>query len=155
MESLFRDIRFGIRALFNDKGFALTVLLTLAVCIAANTATFAVVNSVLLKPLPVREARRILIMGNQYPKAGTTISFFSGVADYYDRLRDVSVFEEQAMFQSGGRTIHTGGTPQRVAGMSVTPSLFRLLRTQPAVGRAFAEEEGVIGKEQKVILSDG
>src|SRR5712675_2290359 len=59
--SLLRDVKYGVRSLLRDKGFSLTVLVTLAVCIAANTATFAVVHSVLLKPLPVPEARRILI----------------------------------------------------------------------------------------------
>ena len=67
------------------------------------------VRSVLLKPLPVPEARRILIMGNQYPKAGTNISFQSGPADYYDRLRDVNVFSDQALFRTEGVTLDTGG----------------------------------------------
>ena len=50
----FRNLRHAIRSLMGDKGFTLTVVLTIAICIAANTATFAVVNSVLLKPLPCR-----------------------------------------------------------------------------------------------------
>jgi len=54
--------------LWRDKGFALTVLLTFSVCIAANTALFAIVNSVLLRPLPVAEANSILLMSNEYPQ---------------------------------------------------------------------------------------
>ena len=53
MESAFRNLRYAVRSLMGDKGFTVTVVLTIAVCIAANTATFAVVNSVLLRPLPV------------------------------------------------------------------------------------------------------
>src|ERR1017187_4931174 len=64
MESLLRDIRYGLRSLLNDKGFNFTVLLALPICIAANTAALAVVHSVLLKPLPVPGARSILIMSN-------------------------------------------------------------------------------------------
>ncbi len=71
MESLLRDVSYSTRSLLNDKSFTLTVVLTLAVCIGANTAIFAVVNSVVLKPLPVPESRRIVIMSNQYPRAGS------------------------------------------------------------------------------------
>src|SRR5439155_18058868 len=132
-------------------------MLTLAVCIAANTAIFTIVNSVLLRPLPVPESDRILLMANQYPKAGTGLTTFtnSGVADYYDRLRDVTVFEEQAMYNFTSQAIEIDNTPQRVRGMNATPSLFRLLRIPPALGRGFEESEGEIGAEQKVILSDG
>jgi len=153
--SLLRDVKYGVRSLLRDKGFSLTVLVTLAVCIAANTATFAVVHSVLLKPLPVPEARRILIMGNQYPKAGAVVGYNSGVPDYYDRIRDVSAFEAQAMFQQSSRTIEIEGAPQRIPAMAATPSLLPLLRVTPAVGRNFSPDEGEIGNDRKAILSDG
>ena len=60
MDSALRELRHAIRSLLADRGFTVTVVLTIAVCIAANTATFAVVNSVLLRPLPVQDARSIL-----------------------------------------------------------------------------------------------
>lgn len=68
MGNLFRDIRYGIRSLLREKGFSSTVLLTLAVCIAANAAIFAIVNSVVLRPLPVPNAREIVLTSNSYPK---------------------------------------------------------------------------------------
>jgi predicted permease len=156
MDNLLRDIRYSLRSLLKDKGFTTTVILTLAVCIAANTATFAVVYSVLLKPLPVPESNRILLMANQYPRAmsGKPGTNSSG-ADYYDRLRDIHVFEEQAMFNTTSRTVEINGVPERVLGMNATPSLFRLLRVSPAYGRAFTDPEGEIGAEQKLILSEG
>ena len=89
----------------------------------------------LLHPLPVPESDRILIMSNQYPAAGVGRSNNSGAPDYYDRLRDVTVFEEQAMFNFAGQTIEINGTPERIRGMAGTPSLFRLLRVAPAIGR--------------------
>src|ERR1700688_1988718 len=105
MGSAFRNLRHAVRSLMQDKGFTITVVLTIAVCIAANTATFAVVNSVLLRPLPVPEARSILLMANRYPKAGADSGYNSAIGDYYDRSRDVHVFSDQALFQVGGRTI--------------------------------------------------
>ena len=70
LENLIRDIKYGVRSLLRDKGFAATVMLTLAICIAAYTATFAIVHSVLLRPLPGPNADAIVLMSNQYPKAG-------------------------------------------------------------------------------------
>ena len=90
-------------------------------CIGANTAIFTIVNSVLLKPLPVPDSERILLMSNRYPNAGAAGSTNSGSPDYYDRLRDVHVFEEQAMYNFGGITIDINGTPQRVHWMTATP----------------------------------
>jgi predicted permease len=155
MISVFRDLRYAGRSLMGDKGFTVTVVLTIAICIAANTATFAVVNSVLLKPLPVPDARSVLLMANRYPKAGTEFGYNSASGDYFDRLRDVHAFSDQALFRTGGRTIEIQGTPQRVQGMEATPSLFPLLRISPAFGRAFSAAEGEPGADQKVILSDG
>lgn len=155
MGSAFRNLRHAVRSLMGDKGFTVTVVLTIAVCIAANTATFAVVNSVVLRPLPVPDARSILLMANRYPKAGADFGYNSASGDYYDRLRDVRVFSEQALFRTTGRTIDIQETPQRVTGMAVTPSLFRLLRVPPAFGRAFSDAEGEAGADHKAILSDG
>jgi hypothetical protein len=142
MTSFIRDIRFACKLLIKDRGYTATALLTLAVCIAANAAIFTIVNSVLLHPLPVPESDRILIMSNQYPAAGVGRSDNSGAPDYYDRLRDVTVFEEQAMFNLGGQTTEINGTPERIRTMAGTPSLFRLLRIAPAIGRIPTEEEG-------------
>ena len=104
MQTMFRDLKFGVRALLKDKGFSITVIVTLALCIGANTAIFAIVHSVLLRPLPVPGAEQILLMANQYPRAGVTVSRNSGAPDYYDRLKEVTVFQQQAMFNFGGQT---------------------------------------------------
>jgi len=152
---MIRGLRQATRSLARDKSFTLTVVVTIAVCIAANTAIFAVVNSVLLRPLPVPDAGSILVMANRYPKAGADFGYNSATGDYYDRMRDVNVFSEQALFRSGGRTIEIQGTPQRITGMQATPSLFRLLRVPPAYGRAFTDAEGEPGADQEAILSDG
>jgi predicted permease len=115
------------------------------------------VNSVLLKPLPVPDSNRILLMSNQYPNAGTGLQAYtnSGIPDYYDRLRDVKVYEEQAMYNGTNLAFDVNGAPELIHGMAATPSLFRLLRVSPVQGRIFDDSEGEIGNEQKVILSYG
>jgi predicted permease len=152
---LWRDLRVGARVLAKDKGFSLTTMLTLALCIGANTALFSVVHNVLLRPLPVPEPGRILLMSNQYPKAGAADSSNSGVPDYYDRLRETSVFSEQALFNHGSLAMGEEGLPVRVRVANVTPSYFRLMAVPPALGRPFAEDESAVGNEKKVVLSDG
>src|SRR5262247_4922974 len=108
------DVRVGLRLLWKDKAFTLTAALTLAVCIGANTALFSVVHNVLLRPLAVPESDRILLTSNAYPKAGADTLGYSGVPDYYDRLRDVTVFEEQALLNTRSRTNDQNGSPTRV-----------------------------------------
>ncbi len=159
MDTLLRDLRFATRLLWKDKSFATTVLLTLALCIVGNVAIFSVVHSVLLKPLPVPEPERILSIFNAYPAAtggggGRRSRSANAVPDYYDRLREVNVFAEQAFYNNGGFTVGGEGNPEQLLGWNVTPSFFRLLRVAPQQGRIFAEEEGEVGNEQKVILSD-
>jgi predicted permease len=153
LENLIHDIKHGARALRRDKGFAATVVLTLAICIAAYTVTFAIVYSVLLRPLPGPNADAIVLMSNEYPKAGFSDQTGSSAADYYDRLRAVTALEDQAMYRAVDQTLEVNGMPDQISGMAVTPSFFKLVGIPPAHGRAFTPEEGEIGNEQKVVLS--
>lgn len=148
-----KDLKLANRVLWKERGFTLTAILTLSVCIAANAALFSIVNSVILTPLPVPDSDRIVLIYNSYPRAGVERAG-NGVPDYYDRLRDLSdVFEEQALYNSSGLTIGEQGSPERVRAYSITPSFFRLLRVEAALGRTFLEEEGEPGNERKVVLS--
>ena len=94
------------------------------------------------------------LMGNAYPKAGAGDASNSGVPDYYDRLRETSVFEQQALFNHGSLSVDQDGTPARIDALNVTPSFFRLLRVPAALGRTFTDEEGEVGNEKRVVLSD-
>jgi predicted permease len=155
LDWLSRDLRTALRLLARDKAYSLTAVATLALCLGANTALFSVVHHVLLRPLPVPEPERILLMSNLYPRAGATDSSNSGVPDYYDRKREVTVLEEQALFNSTNVSLDQDGRPTRVRVMNVTPSYLRLMRTAPALGRPFSEDEGEVGNEKKLLLSDG
>src|SRR5258708_17138449 len=155
MDAFLLDLKYGVRSLWRDQGFALHVLLTFAVCTAANAALFAIVNSVVLRPLPVSDANSILILSNDYPNAGASGGNNSSSCDYFDRLREITVFESQAIFRPRNQTVELNGSPQQMRGMLVTPSWFKLLRVSPALGRGFTDEEGALGNDQKVILSHG
>src|SRR5262249_41047558 len=77
-----------------------------------------------------------------------------GVPDYYDRLRDLKAFEEQALFDHTSVAVDQQGTATRLAALEVTPSFFRVLHVSAVLGRTFTDEEGEVGKEKKVVLSD-
>ncbi len=139
--------------MWRDKGFAATAIVTLAVCIGANAAIFSVFHAVVLRPLPLPEPDRILSIFNRYPKAGVDRAS-NGVPDYFDRLRDVSAFEEQALYNTPRVSVGEKGSVEQLRAMNVTPSFFRLLRVPPLLGRAFSEEEGTPGKERQVVLSN-
>jgi predicted permease len=153
MFAMGNDIRVGLRLLWKDKAFSMTAAVTLALCIGANTALFSVVHHVLLKPLPVSESDRIVVIGNSYPGAGAATLGSVGVPDYYDRLRGTTVFEEQALYNGRNQNVDQNGTPTRVRVTQATPSFFRLLRVAPAIGRTFTEPDGEVGNEKKVVLS--
>jgi len=150
------DIRVGLRLLWKDKSFTATAALTLALCIGANTALFTVVHHVLLRPLAFPGAERIVLMSNHYPGAGVgDIGGNSSAPDYYDRLRETTVFDAQAMYNASDVSVDQNGTPTRVRIMNVTPSFFRVLQVAPRLGRMFTDAEGELGSEKEVILSYG
>lgn len=155
MEKLIRELKMAIRSLAHSKGYGLAVVITLSACVAVNVAIFAIVNSVLLRPLPVPNAQQIVLMSNRYPKAGVPDQYISASGDYYDRLKYVTALQDQAEFRVADQTLTINGMPEQTKGMIATPSMFALLQVQPVLGRAFTEAEGEIGSEQKVILSYG
>ena len=155
MDRLRQDLRFALRVLWKDRAFALTTIATLALCLAANVAIFAVVDNVILKPLPFDHPESLVRIFNSYPGAGVSGSD-NGVPDYYDRQRDMHALESIANFRQAGATI-TGpaGDAQRVLSLMATPSFFNVLRVQAYRGQVFTEEQGEIGHEKVVILSYG
>ncbi len=152
---MINDLRFGLKLLWKERAFSITALLTLALCIGANTAIFTVLNGVVLEPLPYPESDRVVTMYNIYPGVGVTDRGANGVPDYLDRKKLTGVFESVSLIGGSGYEADLGGSPQRILGEYVTPDYFRVLRTQPALGRAFTQEEATLGKENVAILSSG
>ncbi len=152
MDRLIQDLRFAFRLFRKDRAFALTTILTLALCIGANTAIFTIVRSVLLRPLPYPESERLVFLYEAFPGAGVERAGTS-VPNYFDRLAFTDVFESQALYQSRGFRVGQGAGAEGVASMSVSPSFFNVLKTAAARGRGFNEEEGTPGKNEVTVLS--
>ena len=154
MESLLQDLKFGLRLLWKEKGFTITALLTLSLCIGANSTIFSMINTVLLRSLPFENSGRLVTVFNSYPNAGAPIAS-NASGDYFYRRDGIEALGELGLYQYTVHTIGESGSPESVASMRVTPSLFPMLRTQPLTGRNFIEEEMDSGNEFKVILSYG
>jgi putative ABC transport system permease protein len=152
---LARDLKTSLRLLVKHRGYAATTVLTLAVCLGANAAIFTVVYAVLLRPLPIPDPGRIVAMGDVYPTITPNDILSNDAPSYFDRLTAVSTLEEQAMFTLWFDTLAIDGVSEEIRGMRATPSLFRVLQVNPALGRAFTDAEGQIGAERSIILSHG
>jgi putative ABC transport system permease protein len=152
VDTLRHDLKFAIRMLVKDRGFAVTTIVTLAVCIAANSALFTVVRSVLLRPLPYPESGRLVFSYDSFPGAGVDRAGTS-VPNYMDRLVLTDVFDSQALYQWSGYRVGQGAAAEGVSAMNVTPSFFHVLRASAAQGRLFTEDDGMPGRNRVVVLS--
>ncbi len=141
MDVILQDLRFAIRLLRRDKAFAVAVVLTLGLCLGANTAIFTIVRSVLIRPLPYPEADRLVLFYDGFPGAGVERAGTS-VPNYFDRAKLTDVLESTALYRWDGAKVGQGTSQEGVSSMDVTPSFFRVLRAQPARGRLFTEAEG-------------
>jgi len=152
METLLHDFRFALRLVWKDRVFSTAAILTLALCIGANTAIFTVVRSVLFRPLPYPDPGQIVTVYDGFPNVGAPRAGTS-VPNYLERRTAVEAFEESALYQSRGLNVGEGTGAERVSAMAVTPQFFRLLQVEAAVGRTFTDDEGEPGKDRSVILS--
>ncbi|GMV06278.1 MAG: hypothetical protein AMXMBFR53_25540 [Gemmatimonadota bacterium] len=153
VETLFRDVRFGLKLLVKERTFSATVLLTLGLCIGANVAIYSVIHAVLLEPLPFEEPERLVTVFNSYPGAGA-VRASNGSVDFFQRRANVPAFQEVALYQGSGSTVGEAGSADRVTSMRVTPSFFPLLGVEAALGRTFTEDEMEEANEYKVLLTD-
>jgi predicted permease len=154
MRTLLADMRFAFRIMVRDKVFAVGTILTLMICVGANAAIFAVVRSVLYRPVPYSDPDRLVFLYDSFPGAGVERAGTS-LPNYDDRLPFKDAFESQALFRPRGLDVGLAGSAERVRAMEVTPSFFHVLRTQPALGRAFSQADGTLGQHRKVILDYG
>jgi predicted permease len=147
------DLRHALRSLAKSPGFTTVALLTLALCIGANSAIFSVINAVLLKPYPWPDSDRLVYIHNTYPLMGLQRAGCS-IPDYLDRRNGVTALEESALVTIATFNLSADGQPDFLEGRRVTPSLFPLLKVTPALGRTFTEDEAQIGVGKMVVLSD-
>src|ERR1051325_10382925 len=150
MDTLFKDIRHGIRSLVKHPGFTAIAVITLALGIGANTAIFSVVNAVLLRPLPFDEPERIVWLWDTLPQLGTAPTSLPDFLGWKDQNRS---FAHLAAFQSGSMFVDAGdGTRDTRVGL-VTPDLFSVFHVSPILGRTFTEEETLPGRFRVAVLS--
>ena len=154
METLLKDIRYGIRSLLKRPGFTTVAVITLALGIGANSAIFSVVNAVLLRPLSYPESERIVIFDGINPAQGITLSNMS-VPDFVDWQSQNQVFEQMAGFVTGGSVLTNGDETERVRGTAATADFFPLMRTNAVKGRALQAEDSQKGRDNVVVLSYG
>lgn len=153
MRTLLQDVRYGIRMLWKARGFTFVAVLSLALGIGANTTIFSMVNGLLVRPLPYREAERLVIVAETKPKQGIEESSmsFPNVTDYKNRSRS---FESFAAFNRRHFNLAGENEPERVQGLSTSANLFATLGVMPAAGRDFLPEEDLPGAPPVVIISD-
>ncbi|MEY2575662.1 MAG: hypothetical protein QOF80_1149 [Verrucomicrobiota bacterium] len=155
MNTLFQDIRYGIRMLLKHKGFTAVAVLALGLGIGANTAIFSLVNGVLLRPLPFPGAERIIYIEGKNPAAGITDSNISYL-DFTDWSQQTDLFASTAAYWTGNANLGADGAePERVPRAGVTTGFFSVLGVQPVLGRTFVPEDDKPGTFTAAIISHG
>src|ERR1700723_600957 len=152
-DELGRQLRFAYRLLRKTPGFTITALLTLAVCLGANLTIFAVINSILLRPLPFSKSDRLVTIFNTYPKAGVDRDGAS-VTNYYERRGQIPAFASISIYRFETAIIGESGSTEREQVTRVSPVFFSTLGIGPMVGRAFKEEETSYETDNVVVISN-
>jgi putative ABC transport system permease protein len=154
MDTLWNDLCYGARTLFKNPGFMAVAVLSLAIGIGANSAIFSVINALLLRPLPYKDADRLAILWSRSPGLNVPQDWFSP-GQYLDIKTQNQVFDEVAISIGGSLNLTGQATPEHVDVARVSSSLFPLLGASSAYGRVFLPEEDEPGKPLAVILSNG
>ena len=152
METLLKDIRYGVRTLLKNRGFTAVALLALALGVGANTAIFSVVNAVLLRPLPFERSDQLVMVWEKRLQLGRVRNVVSP-PDFNDWRTQNQVFEDMAAFSGQGFNLGASTEPERIQGAGVSPSLFSILRARPRIGRTFQADEDKPGGNPVAIIS--
>src|SRR5579862_2049258 len=140
MNRIWVDLRYAIRTLLKSPGFACVAILTLAIGIGATVTIFSITNSVLLQPLPYRDADRLLSLSSTNRERGLTGMRVSYTK--YSRMRaQARTLDGIGGFFPLSSSLKTDGAPEAVDSAMTTPSLFELLNAVPVIGRNFSVQE--------------
>jgi len=154
LETLFQDLRFGLRMLWKRPGLSLLAILALAIGIGPITAIFSLINGLLLRPLPYREPEALMTIWRSNP-ARNFHEYPMSVPNFLDHQERDQVFASVSAFAPGGVSVGGEGEPERVAGANVTAEFFKTMGLAPALGRGFAANEDHPGATPVVVLSHG
>jgi putative ABC transport system permease protein len=141
------DVKYALRGMAKRPAFAAVIILTIALGVGANTAIFGVLNAILFRPLPYREADRLVTFSHDPPHWLVSEPEY---ATYRDRVRSL---ESVAVFTLSQDNVLAGSEPERVATASVSPNFFTTLGVQPELGRTFAAGEDRQRPAHVVIIS--
>jgi putative ABC transport system permease protein len=152
-ETLAQDIRYGARMLAKHKAFTSVAVITLALGIGANTAIFSVVNELLLRPLPYRDADRIVTVWEVSPggrhQNSTSRANFRAWRQQTTSFNYMSVFSDQRLNLTGT------GDPEELSVQFTSPDFFKILGVDPILGRTFLPEDDKGGQSPVAVLSYG
>ncbi len=159
VDTFFADIRYGLRQLRRNPGFAAITILTLALGIGANTAVFSVVNSVLLKPLPYPKSEELVSLHQEAPGAAGLFSVSDGLplsASMYVTYSDHNrTFQSVGAWTSGTANITGQAEAEQVRTVDVTDGVLQTLEVSPILGRALSSADQQLGSAATVMLSYG
>ena len=137
---LLHDLRYAVRRLAREPGFTLAAVLTLALGVGANVTVFAVVETLLLRPLPYADAERLVTLNHRDERTGITKPF-NALGDYVDFAARQKSFDAFGAYGSGEATIFGMGDPYRVSALAVTEGSFAALGVRPMIGRGIQLED--------------
>jgi predicted permease len=147
-----QDLSFAIRGLVKRPGFALVTICVLAIAIGANTVIFSLLDAYVVKPLPYPASDRLVAIYNVYPNMGLDNAGVS-IPDYLDRRAEAPSLESTAIYNVSRRVLSDADRREQLLVARASPSLFEVLATAPAIGRAFTEAEAVPGEDRVIVLS--
>ncbi len=145
--------RRAFRALAKTPGFTATAIATIALCLGANLALFAVVDAVLLRALPFPEPDRLVVLFNAYPGAGVERSAAS-VANYFERRTALPALASVSIYQDASPIVGDGASPDRVEAARVSPEFFATLGVPLALGHTFTDADLTYQTDQVAVLTD-
>ncbi|HLK21570.1 MAG TPA: ABC transporter permease [Bryobacteraceae bacterium] len=154
LDGLWPDIRSNLRSLARSPGFTAFVVLTLALGIGANTAIFSVADAFIFKPVPFPDADRLVMLHQKAP-GNSTFPASVSPADYLDFQNEATSYQKISAFERVDFNLSGNGDPEPVFSAVVTPNFFDTLGVKPELGRTFAADEDIAGKNQVVVLSHG
>src|ERR1700760_4737730 len=153
IETLWHDLRYGLRVLLKHRGFALVSLLTLALGIGANTAIFTVVDATLIRPLPFPNANRLVMVWEHRMPDGEPQNVTSP-ATFLNWQQDNTVFDQMAALFNDSSILSGGDNPEQIATASVSPNFFSMLGVNAAIGRVFVSgQDGNADSNRAAVLS--
>jgi hypothetical protein len=145
------DFRFALRQLRNGPAFTATALATVAICLGANLAIFSLVDSILLRPLPFRDAEQLVTIFNTYPKAGVERDG-SSLTNYYERRGHIPAFASVSIFRETTEVVGETGSTLQEKVMRISPDFFTTLGVSPMMGRGFNEVETITPIENSAAI---